>query len=218
MFSRQHAAAVGLAILLVSSGCIGFITGSEAQTFEAEWAATSDSAASDAGYELNSTRSPTIERQFEVAGQQRTVEVINKIATYQKTMDLGPLGERRTGVFAVVSSPAVELGPRTFNPLADYSNEDLVMLLTSQYGSISNVQTESSRNITVLGTETKMTKFSAQAKFAGTNVDVFIHVTKVRSGADFVVPIGIYPQQKSSETENIVAMMEATEHPTEVSA
>lgn len=218
MFSRQHAAAIGLAALLVSSGCIGFITGSEAQTFEAEWAGTSDSTASDAGYELNSTQSQTIERQFEVAGQQRTVEVVNKIATYQKTMDLGPLGERRTGVFAVVSSPAVELGPRTFNPLVNYTNEDLVMLLSSQYENINNVQTESSRNITVLGTETKMTKFSAQARFAGTNVDVYIHVTKVRDGADFVVPLGIYPQQKSGEEQNIVAMMEATQHPADVSA
>jgi hypothetical protein len=218
MVSRQHAAALGLAVLLMSSGCIGFITGSEAQTFEAEWAATSDSAASDAGYELNSTEAPTVERQFEVAGQQRTVEVVNKIATYQKTMDLGPLGERRVGVFAVVSSPAVELGPRTFNPIGEYSNEELVQLLASQYGSIDNVQTESSRNITVLGTETEMTKFSADATFAGTDVEVFIHVTKVRDGADFVVPVGIYPAQKSGEAENVISMMEAVEHPASVSA
>lgn len=218
MSSRKRVAAVALAILLATSGCIGFLTGSEAKTFEAEWAKTEQSVANNAGYNLNSTEEVTIQREFTVAGQTRTVKVINKISTYQKEMDLGPLGEKKVGVFAVISTPAVELGPKTFNPVADYSNEDLVMLLASQYESISNVQKVSEQNITVLGTESTVTKFSAQASFGGTNVDVYIHVTKVRDGADFVVPIGIYPQKKDGEAQSIVSMMKAVTHPAEVSS
>lgn len=218
MLSRQRIAGIVLALLVLSSGCIGFITGSEAQTFEADWAKTDDSVASDAGYELNSTDSQTIEREFSAAGQSRTVEVVNRITTYEKKMSFGPLGEKKIGVFAAVSSPAVEIGPKTFNPLADYSNEKLVQLLAGQYESISDVREVDARNITVLGTETKMTKFAAKAKFAGTSVDVYIHVTKVRDGEDFVVPVGIYPQQKDGEAESVVAMMEAIDHPASVSA
>lgn len=217
MLSRQRIAGIVLALLVLSSGCIGFITGSEAQTFEADWAKTDDSVASDAGYDLNATNTQTVEREFSAGGQSRTVEVINRIATYEKEMSVGPLGQK-VGVFAVVSSPAVEIGPKTFNPLADYSNEKLVQLLASNYESIDDVRKVDARNVTVLGTETEMTKFAAKAKFAGTNLDVYIHVTKVRDGDDFVVPVGIYPQQKDGEAENVVAMMEAIDHPVSVSA
>ena len=98
--------------------------------------------------------------------------MINRITTYEKTMSLGPLGERKIAVFAVVSSPAVEIGPKTFNPLADYSNEELVQLLAGQYESLDDVRKVSDRNITVLGTETKVTKFAAKATFSGKSVDV----------------------------------------------
>ena len=43
-------------------------------------------------------------------------------------------------------------------------------------------------------------------------------MTKVRDGEDFVVPVGIYPQQKDGEAQNVVAMMEAIAHPASVSS
>lgn len=218
MSSRTSVASVAIALLLVSSGCLGFITGSEAKTFEAEWAATGQPAASATGYELNSTRSQPIEREFTVAGQTRTVKVINKITTYQKALDLGPLGERRLGVFAVVSTPAVQLGPETFNPVGDYSNEQLVELLTSQYDGLGDVRKVDERQLTVLGTETTVTKFAGTATFEGAQVDVYVQVTKVRSGDDFVVPVGIYPQALDGEASNVFQLMEALEHPASVSA
>ena len=50
--NRRALATVAIALLLTTSGCIGFLTGDEALTFAAEPAAVDDSAAEEAGYEL----------------------------------------------------------------------------------------------------------------------------------------------------------------------
>jgi hypothetical protein len=56
MRRKRLVAVLMLSVLVVSSGCIGFLTGSEALTFEADIAATAESAASSAGYESNGAR------------------------------------------------------------------------------------------------------------------------------------------------------------------
>lgn len=212
MLTKRHLAGIALALLVVSSGCIGFLTGSEELTFEADPAATSESAASSAGYELNGTREQTVEREFTVAGQTRTVEAVNQITTYEKTIDVPVLGEAKLGVFTVVSSPAVEIAGKTFNPLGDYSNDQLVQLVASRYEGLSDVEQVSQRQVTALGTETTVTKYSATATFQGQEVDVFVHVTKLRDGEDYIVALGVYPQ-RIDDAEAILSMTRALEHP-----
>lgn len=213
--NRRALAAVALALLLATSGCIGFLTGDEALTFTAEPAAVADSVAQEAGYESNGTRSITVNRTFEVAGQERRVVATNQITGYTKSMQLGALGETEVGVFTVVSTPAVEVAGQTLNPIARFSNERLVQFVQQQYEGLSDVQRVSSRNITVQGTETEVTKFSGTATLQGREVDVYVHVTKYRDGDDFILALGVYPQQLSGEEENVLSMMRAIEHPVE---
>lgn len=215
MRNRPSTVAILLAVLVVTSGCVGVLTGSKALTFSAEAAKVPQSTASDVGYKLTDTTSKVITRNYSAAGQERTVKVTNKIATYEKRVDFGPLGSQRLAVFAAISTPAVEIAGQTFNPIADYNNAELVSMLSSQYESISNVRQVSSQNITVLGTETRVSKFAATATFSGAQIDVNIHVTKIRDGDDFVVLVGIYPQQKSGEQANILKLMKAVNHPTQ---
>jgi hypothetical protein len=213
MLTKRFVASVSLAILVLTSGCIGFLAGNEELSFEADAAATDESAASSAGYELNGTRSQTIERDFTVAGETRTVEAVNKITTYEKTLEIPLLGEAKLGVFTVVSSPAVEVAGETFNPIGDYSNDQLVRLVAGKYGGLSGVERVSERQVTTLGTETTVTKYSATATFQGQqDVDVFVHVTKVRDGEDYIVALGIYPQ-RIDDAEAIISMIRALEHP-----
>jgi len=213
MRRKRLVAVLMLSVLVVSSGCIGFLTGSEALTFEADPAATAESAASSAGYESNGTRTQVVEREFSAAGQTRTVEAASKVTTYEKTIDIPLLGSAKLGVCTVVSSPAVEIAGETFNPIGDYSNDRLVRFIASSYDGLDGVEQVSQRQITVLGTETTVTKYSATAPFQGEDVDVFVHVTKVRDGEDFVVALGIYPQRLDGEEENIISMTRAAEHP-----
>ncbi|MBB6646490.1 DUF6517 family protein [Halobellus ruber] len=216
VLNRRGAAVVAVALLLLTSGCIGFLTGSEPLEFSAEPAAASGSTATDAGYEYNGTRELTLNRTFEVGSQERRVIATNRIADYRKSMELGPLGEAEVGVFNVVTTPAVEVAGQTLNPIGSYSNARLVEFVQQQYSGLGDIRRVSERNITVQGTETAVTKFSATATIQGQEVDVFIHVIKYRNGDDFVVAIGVYPQQlEGSEESNVLSMMRALEHPVE---
>lgn len=211
--NRRALATVAIALLLTTSGCIGFLTGDEALTFAAEPAAVDDTAAQDAGYELNDTRTVEVNRTFEVAGQERRVVASNELTSYDKAFELGPLGEARLGVFTVVSTPAVEIAGQTLNPIGEYSNARLVEFVQQRYSGMSDIERVSEQNITVQGTQTTVTKFSATATIQGRDVDIFIHVTKYRDGEDFILALGVYPQQLGGEEENVLSMMRAIEHP-----
>ena len=213
MMERRHVAGVALAILVLSSGCIGFLAGNEELTFEADPAVTADSAASSADYEFNGTRTQTVEREFTVAGQTRTVEAANEISTYEKTVDIPLFGSAKLGVFTLVSSPAVEVGGETFNPIGDYSNDQLVRLVANRYEGLNDVEQVSRQEVSMLGTETTVTKYSATASFQGEDVDVFVHVTKVRHEEDYVVALGVYPQRLDGEASNVISMTRAADHP-----
>ncbi|GGI93921.1 hypothetical protein GCM10008995_00110 [Halobellus salinus] len=212
--NRRGAAAVAVVLLLVTSGCIGFLTGSEPLRFSAEPAAVSGSAADEAGYEYNGTRELTINRSVDIGGQERRVVATNRIAGYTKSADLGPLGEADVGVFNIVTTPAVEVAGQTLNPVGSYSNARLVEFVQQQYSGLGDIQRVSQRNVTIQGTETTVTKFSATATIKRQEVDVFVHVTKYRSGDDFVVAIGVYPQQlEASEEPNVLSLLRAIDHP-----
>ncbi|RLM59713.1 hypothetical protein DVK02_02975 [Halobellus sp. Atlit-31R] len=211
--NRRALAVVAVALVLSTSGCLGFVTGEEALTFAAEPAAVADAAVEEAGYESNGTREVTINRTFEVAGQERRVVATNQITSYEKSLDLGLLGETRLGVFTVVSTPAVEVAGQTLNPIGQFSNERLVEFVQQRYSGLSDVRQVSERNVTIQGTETTVTKFAGTATVQGQEIDVFVHVTKYRDGDDFVLAIGVYPQQLDGEEENVLSMMRALEHP-----
>jgi hypothetical protein len=118
-------------------------------------------------------------------------------------------------VFSVVSTPAVEIAGQTFNPIGDYSNDELVRLVTDRFGSLSNVERVSSRQVLVRGTETTVTKYAATTTVQGREIDVFVHVTRVRDGDDFLVGVGVYPQALDQESE-ILTLFRAIEHPASV--
>lgn len=213
MRPRNFAAALLLAVLVVSSGCVGFLLGTESLSFTAEPAVTDDAAASEAGYETDGTRSETAERSFTVAGQEREVEVTNQFTTYEKSVEVPVLGEVKAGTLSLISTPAVEIGPRTFNPVGDYDNDRLVGLVESEYEGVSDVERVGTTEIEMLGGTTNVSKYTATATLEGQEVDVYIHVTKVRDGDDFVVGVGVYPQRLDSEEGNVLAMLRAAEHP-----
>jgi hypothetical protein len=208
-----RSAAVVLAALLLTGGCLGFVTGDEALTFEAEQAVVDEVVAADAGYRSNGTRTVAVNRTFDVAGQSRTVTAKNEVTTYEKVLDLGALGEARLGVFAVVSTPAVTVGDQTLNPIGDYDNDQLVGLIRSEYPGLHDVDPVGSRTITVLGERTEVTKYAAEATVMERRIDVYVHVTKLRHESDFVVAIGLYPRLLDGEEEHILEMMRAIDHP-----
>lgn len=201
-------------LLLVSAGCVGVLTGNEPLTFDAKPVSVSDSALEDTGYEESRTDTDELTREFSAAGQTREVEVTNHIAEYARTVDAGALGSEDLARFIVVSTPAVEILDRTFNPVSEMSNRELVERIQDRYSGLQNVRRQSERPVRVLGTSVTVTVFSAEATVQGTGqtIDVTLHVTRFRHGSDFIVAIGAHPALLDSEAQNVDRLLQGIRH------
>jgi len=211
---RQLIGALGGVGLAATSGCLGVLTGEEAFEESASPVRASDGASQETEYELDSVEPMEVEETREVAGQERTVIAKNWVATYQKTLDHPVLGETQTGVFAAVSTPAFEIAGQTLSPVNDYSNKRLVTLLASNYEQLEVNEEVATNTHSALGSSFEVSKFDATATFNGQEIDIFVHVGSLRDGEDFVIPVGIYPQEREDNEEpNIVTLVESVEHP-----
>ncbi|MDY6779267.1 MAG: DUF6517 family protein [Halobacteria archaeon] len=216
---RKSLLTVGFLVVLVGlSGCLaGFITGQKALRFNATKATVSEAALSETDYVLNSTKRQRITRNFSVAGQTRTVKVRNYITEYEKSVSLGPLGEKKAAAFVAFTTPQVEVLGQTFNPVGSMSDRELAERVLSRFENIENLETQGNTTATMLGKSTEVSEFSATATVAGEQgVDINLHLTRVKHASDYVVAIGVYPRRlESQEKKNIIRMIKGVEHRTE---
>jgi hypothetical protein len=219
VFSRRRVLAV--AGVAATAGCSALQGVAEESALTAEPAAVPDAAADAAGYEFVNARPVTVTRTVEAGEASREVEVTNQVTRYEKTLDLGVLGEARLGVVAGIASPAVEVGGRTLNPIGDDSNRQLVEMIAGRYSGLEVTGRENRRRIEFLGAQERETTFAGTATFEpadGSSVDVNIlfEVVKGRSEADFVIGFGAYPRSLPGESDDVLAMLSAFEHPADV--
>lgn len=212
---RHHRAVAALAVagLLLTSGCIGFLTGSESLAFESEPVAVTDAAAEETGYEEQRRTNQTVEQTFSVAGEERTVTATNHITEYGKSV--GTLfADIEVARFVAFSTPKVEIaGQGPFNPVGELSNRELAVRLSEQYDGLDNVRPEGNRTVTAFGETVTVSKFRADARLAGgQEAEVFLHVTKVEHGEDFIIGIGIHPTQLDEEA-NVDRLIAGLDHP-----
>jgi len=198
--------------MVLTSGCLGVLTGSEPLSFGAAKATERQQTLSETGYRQVAVESQNDTRQFSAAGQTRNVTVTSWVSQYQRSVDLGALGSQPAAVFVAISTPQVDVLGRTFNPVGDMSNRELLEQLQSQYGRIQVGPQADSQNVTVLGSETTVSKFAGTATLGGTSVDVYIHVTKVKHDGDFVVAVAIYPQRLTGEQKRVFRLLDGLEH------
>jgi hypothetical protein len=214
MHRRTLLAGTAAAIGTATAGC-GFILGEESLSFEAEVARVPESVAEDTGYTFEGVPQQTFERTFEVADQSRTVSVTNRMAEYEKTVDLGPLGELRAAIFTALSTPKVSILGQTFNPVAELSTADLVERIQAQFEDIGSLERDGETTIAMLGTETTLTRFTGRTRLAGDHeLDIYLHVSEaVEHEDDFVIAVGGYPQRLPGEESNVMELTEGIDHP-----
>ncbi|WP_435153231.1 DUF6517 family protein [Haladaptatus sp. DFWS20] len=208
--ARKLLAGTFLAVLVLTSGCLGFILG-DTLAFSANKATVGDGTLSDTKYEKANEKQLETKRSFEVAGESREVKVTNWVTQYEKSIGISGVAEGTVAQVTVLSSPTFEIADEPINPIARYNNKQLVEKFVSKYGNVNDVRETGAKNVTMLGTETKVSMFSAEAKTNGAKVEVNIHVTKVEHGDDVVVVMGVYPKQLD-ETENVYRLIEGVEH------
>ncbi|WP_232702101.1 DUF6517 family protein [Halobacterium wangiae] len=208
---RRTAVVVAFAALVATSGCLGILSGP--LEFSASEATVGDDALAETGYEEAEVTSSEVTRTFSAAGQSKNVSVTNHVAMYERTVDVLGIGEQRAAVFSTFASPEVSVLGQTFNPIKDYSNRELAELAQQQYDSLSIGDEVGTRTVTVLEESAEVSKFEGTATLqGGPSVDVYVHVTKVKHDGDFVVAVGIYPQQLDDEQAHVDALLAGIEH------
>jgi len=203
--------AVGLAGL---AGCtaLDVATGDPAE-FTAGTATVADATLSESGYELNEVTEDTRTREFEAAGSTQEVRVTSRVAEYDKAVEV--LGERyQAAVFAVLTTPRVEVLGQAFNPVGDLSADERAQLIVDRYEGVSDLERGSEYSTDVLGTDAGVVVYSADGEIAGTGVSVELefHVAEaVEAGSDYVVPLAAYPAA-FGDGENVRRMLNGIEH------
>lgn len=211
---RGVSAVVVVSVLLVSTGCLGFLSGD--QTFEATEATVDEDTAEEHGYEFQGTEEQEVTREFTAAGETRNVTAVNYISTYERTLPVGT-SEAKAGVFALIATPQVDVLGETFNPVGEMDNDELVDLVQDNYESLSvDDDSETVTEGELLGETTDVSRFEGEATIGGQDADVYVHVTRVKHEGDFVVAVAIYPQdlpeQFGDQEEATFEMLSAAEH------
>ena len=211
---RGVLAGLTVALLLLTSGCIGFLAGEKPLAFEADPVEVADAQQSEAGYETVRVGTNTTEQTFTVAGESRTVAVKNHIASYQRAVELGPLGKAPFARFTVLTTPRVEVLGQTLNSAGTLSDRDLALRLQSRYGSIDDVRFAGNRTVEILGEPRTVSRFEATTTVSGAEVDLVLHVSKLRHGEDFLVAIAVYPARLDGEAARVETMLRGIGHET----
>lgn len=206
---KRRAVLAGVPTALLVGGCTDLLSGDQT-TFEADVAIVSDSARSETGYQERRVVENRIERNFESVDT--TVAVVNVVAEYAREASIGFVSGELAR-FTVLSTPTVEVGPvGPLNPIKDKSNRELAEMVQQQYGGIQNVQQVGERDGTLLGSSVTVSKFSAQAQTGGQSVDVYLHLARTENEGDFVLAIGVHPQDVDEQSK-IDRLLEGVEHP-----
>jgi hypothetical protein len=217
---------LGTSGLLLATGLAG-CTGRSLASFAASPATVPAATLDRTGYEERSVDEEVIRQGF---GGVEAVEVRNWVAQYERPLAPSVLdalpgtadaGDQRLAVFAVLSTPKVEVGGREFNPVAGFSANDVLDLVQSTYGGLREVERADDRAVTVLGTATRVVEYRAAGglEAGGTSADVegvtdlSVHVTDpVEHGEDFVVGLAAHPAIAAIERGTVDRLLESIAH------
>jgi len=230
-----------VALLVVSAGCVGLITG-ETVEFEASNATVADDATESAGYGLNNSTQREITRDVSFLGQERTIRVVNHVNRYTKNGTLGgnatdavdtvenetlqrvaenesvqQAAENRTvsapdaARFVVVSSPGAKVLGQTLNPAAGWGNDRILEQVSEQTGKLDNVEFQENRTTESLGESRTVSEFTATTEIRDQNVDVQAHVASFEHEGDVIIVVAVHPEAMDEE-DDIDEMLAGIDH------
>jgi len=211
---REFLAAVPVGLLAASAGCLKLVTNDRAE-YTATKASASDDGLEATGYQHAETQEETIEESFEVAGVSRTVVATNWIATYEKALSIQ--GQQQEAArFAAVSTPAIKILGRTFNPVNEMSHKELLdrfrSQLSGQYEGLDQLEYVESRDEVILTNEVEVSTFRTEASMDGETVELYVHVTTLTHEGDLIVAVGAHPAALAQERSNVYELMRSLEH------
>ncbi|MDY6818465.1 MAG: DUF6517 family protein [Halobacteriales archaeon] len=201
--------AIGVAVLLGTAGCLGFVTGSEPLKFTATAATVSDSALQGTGFEEQSVQPVTLNRTIELQGEERELIIENHIASYRKTA-----AGNAIGMMVVVATPKAEVLGQGLNPIGRMDRQALLERMfsfagVSNTGDITEVETTQQ---TVLGEQRDVSVFETTREQAGQQITVRIRMVRISHNDDYVIALGMYPKRMTNEKQNIQQLFGGITH------
>ncbi|RQH01478.1 DUF6517 family protein [Natrarchaeobius oligotrophus] len=197
------------------AGCTDPLRG----TLSSSPATVSEEARSAVGYDEHVVDELIVDHPVGLFGLERTIEVINWYAEYDRAISLEGLGLTRlqAAVFIVLSTPQVSVLGRTHNPVGEYSTDELVALIQERYDGLEIERAVDEETATVLDAETTVVRYRAQARLveAGRRLDVTLHVSEpVAHGDDFVLCVAVYPRLLGVDVEasSVRTLLEGVRH------
>lgn len=211
---RRLLAGGGAALAASLSGCLGVVTGDRALAFAADPVRVAPAALRATNYGEYRVYQDTITRTVGAFGVDRTVEVENWVAEYDQGVDL-PLGRLQAAVFATLSTPQVRVLGQRFNPVAGMSTDEIVALVQSRYEAVENVSKETDLSATLLGEETTLSRYTADARLVdgGVTLSVYLYVAgAVTAGEDFVLALAVHPRFAGTRIDRVRRLLAGVEH------
>lgn len=215
-FTRRYILASGAAVGMgLGAGCSRHTDGA----LSATPATVDDDALAETGYGEHAVDELPLERTVGRFGLERTIEVRNWYAEYDRAVALDAIGLPRlqAAVVAVLSTPRVSAFGRSFNPVGEYTTDELVELIQERYDELEAVERVDETVVSILGTETTVARYDARARLvqAGIAFDVAVQLSEpVEHGDDFVLGVAVYPQVAGLETESdaVRTLLSGIEH------
>lgn len=207
---------VALVGLVLVAGCSGSLLDGS-YTFTSSPATVDDVAITETGFQELESRQFWVNRTRQINDQEVDVHVSNHAVLYTRSTEIGGEQTPYAG-FVTISSPQASVLGQPMNPLASMSNRELVERARSyvdevggdQFGELRDVREVDTSRRTVLGEETKVSRFHATGETrTGAPVEAVLFVTKVTHGGDVVVLVGAYPRKLGSG-EGAITVDDAT--------
>ncbi|MXV61515.1 hypothetical protein GS429_05435 [Natronorubrum sp. JWXQ-INN-674] len=214
--TRRQVLAMGAT---AAAGAVAGCTDAVGESLASSPASVPRAALSETGYGEHVVDELVVERTVGRFGIERSIEVRNWYAEYDRAVSLDAIGLTRlqAAVVSVLTTPQISFLGRTFNPVGEYSTDELVELIQDRYDELEDVRYVDETAISVLGTETTLTRYLARARLIdiGATFDVFLQLSEpVAHGDDFVIGVAVSPQAAGLETESrsVRTLLESLEH------
>lgn len=199
-----------VACALVLAGCTGTLV-----EYAASPATIPDGALEPHGYVHGNTTEVPITYRVGTVGVSRDVTARTWVSGYTRTT-----AENETALLLLYSSPNVVVENRSVNPTSQLSNRELVQFVLARVtdlrdlgnvGNASDLREHGSRNVTMLGTPTRLVSYAGTVEVDGRRVAAVVNVAVVEHGDDVVVALGIH-DETLDETATHAALVERVEH------
>jgi hypothetical protein len=237
---KRILAVCGLLAVLACSGCVAFITGDTVE-FESEPAIVPNETATANGFTLQEYNETNINESIEIVGQEREIRISFHQAVYSsigpdnvttngsvdpESVDREALNESmqngsslnetlRPTALTIISVPDAQVLGQSVNPLVRLPNDELVKRFGSNEGSVSNLEESSTRQVSMLDSETEVSVFESTAERDGQSSDAMVSIAKLPHEGDVVIFVGIEPGANETDAGTIDTFLENVEHPAE---